>query len=331
MAVTRKDVARMAQVSEATVSYVMNNTKKITPEVRRRVLDAAKALNYHPSLLAKSLVTKETRHIAMLVDNVQNPHYGSILSGVQHVAAQDGYIVSILSMNYPTKEAMTELAARGVDGVILALGTAGIAEYERLIADLTLPVVYEGGALVTSYRTAIFDMVKCFKKFGHRRIAFLSGLPLSGSPHIRCQDFLDALTCYGLEVCSDLFIDGDGRTDEAAGYDAISRLMKTRQEFTAVFALNDLMATGALNKLWEAGLQVPDDVSVVGCDGISGTAYTVPPLSTIQTHAYSLGESLMRQLLYRLHPEQHLPDAGQVIEAEFILRESVSACAGNES
>lgn len=319
MAVTRKDVAKMANVSVATVSYVINNTKNVTPEVRKRVLDAVDALNYHPNLLAKSLATRETRHVAMLVDNIQNPHYGRLMRGVQHAAEQEGYIVSVLSINYSTREAMRELVSRGVDGVILALGGYSIRDF----SDMNLPTVYETATLQTSYRKAIFDMVHLFRDLGHRRIAFLSGLPLTERPHVRFRDFMDALQSFRIEMCPELFIDGDGATDEAAGYEAADRLLNCGSEFTAVFTVNDLMAIGALKRLWEAGLKVPADVSVVGCDGISSSAYTIPPLSTIQSHSFKLGEALMLQLISQIHPERELAMPVQIIEAKFVERESV--------
>ncbi len=323
--VTRKDVAKMADVSEATVSYVINNTKNITPEVKQRVLDAIKALDYHPNLLAKSLVTKETKHIAMLVDNIQNPHYGRILRGVQHVAEEKGYIVSILSANYSSKAAMFELISRGVDGVILAVGS-----HTKDYSDLSLPMAMENSTLGISYRQAIFDMIETFHGLGHRRIAFLSGIPLEHPSHPRLHDLQDAMGCYRMDACPGLFINGTGVTDENAGYEATDRLLARGEVFTGIFAINDLMAIGAMKRLWEAGLKVPDDVSVAGCDGISNTAYTIPPLSTIQSHAFTLGSLLMHQLLAEMHPERELPPARQTIQAEFIRRESIGkASRGN--
>lgn len=319
MAVTRKDVAKMANVSVATVSYVINNTKNVTPEVRKRVLDAVEALNYHPNLLAKSLTTKETRHVAMLVDNLQNPHYGKLMKGVQQTAEREGYIVSLLSTAYSTKEAMRELVSRGVDGVILALSGYIIRDF----SNLNLPTVYETSSLQTSYRQAIFDMVKYFQEQGHTRIAFLSGLPLTDTPHVRYHDFVNAMHYYHLDIYEELIIDGTGTTDEEAGYQAVSRLLEQTTDFTALFAVNDLMAIGALKRLWEAGLRVPEDISVVGCDGISCSAYTIPPLSTIQTHSFQLGEALMLQLISKIHPERGLSQTKQIIQAEFVKRESV--------
>ena len=319
MAATRKDVAKMAGVSVATVSYVINNTRHVTPEVRERVLNAVKVLNYHPNLLAQSLSTKKTRHVAMLIDNIQNPHYGRIMRGVQHAAQKEGYIVSVLSTNYSSKESMIELVSRGVEGVILALG---FYQNEDFTGGLELPVVYEDETLRTDYRQAIFDIVETLKNLGHRRIGFLSGLP-AASESIRCQDFLAALKHYDLEFNKELYIEGNGYTDEKAGYDAAERLLDTGESFTAVFTLNDLMALGAMRKLSEAGLHIPNDVSIVGCDGIKSSAYTVPSLSTIQCHAFHLGEALMYKLISKIQPEKEVPIPDQVIQAEFIRRESI--------
>ena len=137
MSVTRKDVAKLANVSEATVSYVLNNKKHVTPEVKQRILDAAKELNYHPNLLARSMTTKKTKHIAMLVNNINNPHYSSILSGVQSVAEIEGYIVSLCSVDREPKDTIGKLISRGIDGIIIALPFS--AEFQLLLDELKVP------------------------------------------------------------------------------------------------------------------------------------------------------------------------------------------------
>ena len=320
MAVTRKEVAEMAGVSVATVSYVINNTKNVTPEVRQRVLSAAENLNYHPNLVAKGLVTKETKHVAMLIDNIQNPHYGRIMRGVQHVAEQEGYIVSVLSTNYSPKQAITELISRGMDGIILALGYYANQDFA---ANLNIPMSYEDDKLYTDYRQAIFDTVKTLKDLGHKRIAYLYGFP-NTTNHIRYFHLMDALAYYDMECYEELMIPGDGYSDEEAGYEATDRLLQSTRDFTAVLALNDLMAIGAMRRLWAANLRIPEDVSVVGCDGIKTTAFTTPPLSTIQCHAFHLGEAMMHRLIVKIHQEEDAPPLPTLaIQAEFIRRESI--------
>lgn len=319
MAVTRKEVAQLAGVSVATVSYVLNQTKNVTPAVRERVLNAVKELHYRPNLLAKSLATKETRHVAMLIDNIQNSHYATLLGGVQHVAEREGYIVSVLSANYSSKESMLELISRGVDGVILTFGFYSLHDFA---SDLHLPAVYADDHIRLDYRGAIFDIITCLKSLGHRRIAFLGGLPqLSDS--VRYHLFLEALQNCGLPACTELHFQGEGYTDENAGYESADRLLRCGQPFSAVFVLNDLMAIGAMQRFREAGLRIPEDISVVGCDDIKSAAYTAPALSTIQCHTFSFGETLMQQLLSLLHPEVYPPIEEKIIQAEFVRRESV--------
>ncbi len=192
---TREDVARMAGVSGATVSYVLNNTKRVTPQVRERVLEAASTLGYRPNLIARSLVMKQTMHVALLVDNLMNPYYGQIAEGVQSVASQYGYLVSSLAVNVSNRASLLELTSRGVDGILFAVGSHDIQKY---VGD-HLSVPYLWGSEAPSYRKAIFDMVRCLKEKGHERIAFLSGMPVEWSGHYRYHYFVEALRQEGWE------------------------------------------------------------------------------------------------------------------------------------
>ena len=133
MGVTREDVAKLAGVSGTTVSYVMNNTKNISPEVCRRVWDAAKQLNYHPSLLARGLATNETKHIAIIIKNLQNPYYNAIQEGVQMIAAQEGYIVSVLSAHESPLDNMNIMLSRGIDGNDITVEQSGYDAADALL------------------------------------------------------------------------------------------------------------------------------------------------------------------------------------------------------
>ena len=321
MGVTREDVAKLAGVSGTTVSYVMNNTKKISPEVRQRVLDAAKQLNYYPSLLARGLATSETRHIAIVVKNLQNPYYNAIHEGIQTVASQEGYIISVFSAHESPVDNMNMMLSRGIDGVIIASSSAGELT-ELLKPSVPMAAVNEAQTIVF-HRDAIFRMVEAFHELGHRRIAFLSGLPMNQPRHYRYQNFCDALRAFDIEIDPALFIDGDGTTNEQSGYDAADALLRSGVPFTGVFAVNDRMAIGAMRRFWQAGLRIPEDISIVGCDGIGISEYTSPPLSTLQCHAEIIGQALMYQLLDKMHPDRTFPVPTQPLQAEFIRRESL--------
>ena len=322
MGVIRKDVALLAGVSGTTVSHVLNGTKAVTPEVRQRVLAAAKELNYHPSLVARGLATKETKQIAILVKSLQNPYYSAIHEGIQRVAAKEGYIVSVLSTQNSPAQNMNTMLARGMDGVIIA-STSSLRDFEDFLTPSS-PMAFVNAEVATHfYREAVFEMVRAFRDLGHRRIAFLSGLSIKKPSHYRYHDFVDALHTYGMECEESLLVDGDGATDEQSGYRAADTLLKRGVPFTGVFAGNDLMAMGAMKRFWEAGLRIPQDISICGCDDILAASYTAPPLATLQSHAVTLGEYLMYQLLEKMQPGQTNPLSDKQIHAEFVLRESM--------
>lgn len=322
MGVIRKDVALLAGVSGTTVSHVLNGTKAVTPEVRQRVLAAAKELNYHPSLVARGLVTKETKQIAILVKSLQNPYYSAIHEGIQRVATKEGYLVSVLSTQNSPAQNMQTMLARGMDGVIIA-STSSLREFEDFLTP-SGPMAFVNAEVASHfYREAVFAMVRAFHDLGHRRIAFLSGLSVKKPAHYRYYDFMDALHTYGMECEEALLVDGDGTTDEQSGYRAADTLLKRGVRFTAVFAANDLMALGAMKRFWEAGLRIPEDISICGCDDIFAASYTTPPLATLQSHAVTLGEYLMYQLLEKMQPERINPLSDKQIHAEFVLRESM--------
>lgn len=142
---TRKDVAEYAGVSVATVSYVVNHTKHVTPEVQARVEEAIRELHYTPNLVARSLVTRKTQHVAMLVNNLKNPYYTELLAGAQAVASKKDYIVSTIMIDYSNPEGGLKLASRGVDGVILATVQSG--ETAKLLEG-SLPYATPYGNLV---------------------------------------------------------------------------------------------------------------------------------------------------------------------------------------
>ncbi len=323
---TRKDVAERAGVSVATVSYVINHTKHVTPEVQARVEEAIRELHYTPNLVARSLVTRKTQHVAMLVNNLKNPYYSEMLAGAQKAASKRGYIVSIVMIDYANEEEGLQLAARGVDGAIIA--TVHSEETEQKLKGLlpcVLPSDYE-----LSYKDAIFHAVKSLKEKGHRNIAYLSGLHMDAETHVRYRDLQEAFRYYDLPLQEKLMVDGNEReeTDEASGAEAMRELLGRKVPFTAVFALNDLMAFGAIRELKNAGLRVPEDVSVIGCDNVEMGRYLVPSLSTMDVSTFEMGKYLMKKLITQINQKQ-----GQCKRADavYVERESVGICPRSEA
>lgn len=312
----RKDVAVLAGVSDATVSHVFNNTKHITPEVRRRVLSAAAELHYTPNLVAKSLATNKTHHVVLLIDNLKNPRSCELLEGVQAAASESGYIVSVIAADTSNASSIIELAGRGVDGIINALAITDLSE----IFGVMIPSVFEGKHIKYDYYPAMSQAVHMLKLNGHRRIAYLSSVPLN-TPNYGLLDSLKrALAENGLPIEPALFIEGEAgcRANEETGLRLADMLLKKEQSFTAAIAINDLVAVGAARSFTQHGFSVPGDVSVVGCDNLKILDYLPTGISSIDTQAFKTGRLLMNALISEMRGgEWTVP----TIVCEFINRE----------
>lgn len=297
---TRKEVAQRAGVSVATVSYVLNGTKKVTSEVEERVREAVKQLDYRPNLLARGLSKKETRHVVLVADNLNNPHISDLLCGAQEIASKNGYIVSVFSVHVSQSQDLLDFTRRGVDGVILALAKDN-KELLNLL-DPDMPIAFLGGSLKFDQEQAIDDMVAHLVELGHRRIAFLSGMPHERPYHPRFVSLVKALNARGLSMDSELIVDGKSsmNLDAAEGFREMNELLDRNVPFTAVYAINDMVAMGAIRALFERGLKVPDDVSVVGNDCLEIYKWATPTLASMEGHAVEIGRKLMQQIIDRI-------------------------------
>ena len=319
---TRKDVADLAGVSVATVSYVLNHSKKVSQKVEEKVLDAAKRLDYHPNLVARSLVTKKSFHVAILVNDLQNPYYVTLLEGAKKGAAKAGYIVSRILVDASGRDQIMELVSRQLDGIIIAMQ----CENESIIRKLNIPYVgfAEKNIVNIDYSNALYEGIHVLKELGHQRIACICGLP-STTNDSRIRLVIKAMKHEGLMYDEDLFIWGNEKEDTKVkdGYAAMDQLLKKGKKFTAVYALNDLMAIGAIKRLKDQGLRVPDDVSVFGCDNIDIDENLSPTLSTIDVSARYFGAQLMESLLAEINHKQFNPVS---IKTRFIQRDSIAKC-----
>lgn len=297
---TRKEVAQRAGVSVATVSYVLNGTKKVTAEVEARVREAAEQLDYRPNLLARGLSKKETRHVVLVADNLNNPHISDLFCGAQEIASKNGYIVSVLSVHVSQPQDLLDLTRRGVDGVILAL-----AKDNRELLDLLdpdMPIAFLGGCLDFDQTQAIDDMVEHLTSLGHRRFAFLSGMPHEAPYHPRFVSLVKALNARGLSMDPALVVDGKStmNLDAAEGFREMNELLDRNVPFTAVYAINDMVAMGAIRALAKRGLKVPEDVSVVGNDCLEIYQWATPTLASMEGYGVEIGRKLMQQIIDKI-------------------------------
>ena len=317
---TRKNVAQLAGVSEATVSHVINGTKYVSPDLEQKVRKAIISLNYRPNIIARSLVTKTTRHIAILVSDLKNPYYAEITEGMQDVAQKEGYIVSLIRYGSSSDDVITDLAYRYVDGLFILTPVKKLTSVEKQSREYGIAVVSD---VVVNYSRAIDEMIGHLVGLGHTKIGFLSGLPIETPDHDRYISYRLSLENHGICFDPSLVVNGvePYNTTIAAGYDAMNALLSTRSDVSAVFAANDLMAIGALRAIRDAGFRVPEDISVVGCDDIFLADSVDPPLTTLRVPKFEMGRKAMYQMLSQIRENRHEP---AVVDAEFVIRDTTS-------
>ena len=298
------DVARIAGVSPSTVSRILNGTAKVAEAKRLAVLAAIEQINFTPNQMAQSLKSGHTMTIGIVVQDISSPFFDESLRGIDDGLKNTGYTSVIVSGHWDAQEEAERirlLLARKVDGIILLSGR--ISDETVLKFSHRRPIVSTGRIMQS--KTAIgfkidnehgaFLAVNHLIELGHRRIAFVSGPFNNMDAGERLNGYIKALKQANIEIDDELITEGDFH--EACGLLAINHLFETRQQFTAIFAANDLSAYGARLGLYRKGVRVPEDISLIGFDDLPGSAYTAPPLTTIRQPLYDIGRIATKTLL----------------------------------
>ncbi|MDU0203374.1 MULTISPECIES: LacI family DNA-binding transcriptional regulator [Paenibacillus] len=302
--VTRKDVADRAGVSSAVVSYVLNNREIVKEETKQKVLEAIRELGYRPNLLAQSLKTKKSRQIAVLINYLGNPFEAGLLINIEQHAKDRGYFVFFQTYKQEEEDELKGLFMGRVDGILLlgqSLKPQVVAHFQRLDIPIVSVLKPEGTELRIPYvdvdwLTEMVKLVRHLQQQGHTRIGFMGGGDTSQHYRVRLQAFIHALRDTGCTWHSEDLLDGEGRfeTAERVLYAALTHQSAL---FTALVCANDLMAAGCLAACRKAGVRVPEQLAVAGCEDILMSSQTDPPLTAIHYPRPQIGEAAMRLLL----------------------------------
>jgi LacI family transcriptional regulator len=330
--VTMSDVARQAGVSLMTVSRVINNKGDVSNETRQRILEIIASLGYRPSAIARSLATKETCTIGLVIPDVTNPFFADIARGVEHLAYSKGYHVFLCnSEEDPQRElaVIQSLEEKRVDGLILCSSRLEEEKLADVLANLP-PVVLINRRLhqagEDTFDTVILDdeqggwlATHHLIQGGHQRIGFLAGPAASYSGAGRRTGFLAALKEADIEPEAGWI--SHCLPSVEGGYEATRQLLDMYPQLTALFCYNDLVAVGALQASNELKRRVPEDLAIVGHDDIPLAALVSPALTTCRVPRYELGARAVNALLERL---RDCPGGCQqsVLQPELVIRES---------
>lgn len=328
---TSHDVARKAGVSVATVSRVLNDSPLVSEAVRRKVLRAVKALNYQPNRTAQRLRAGRSHVIGLIISDIQNPFFTSVVRGIEDVAYQRGYsLVLCNSDEDPTKEKLylDVMRSEEVAGVIIASASESHSHVDDLLA-YQIPVVAIDrqidqrridSVLVTNSEGA-YAAVTHLIELGHRRIGYV-GLPLTLTPgKERYAGYQRALRVHHLRLKRDYVRIADAK--QQGGYTSTRDLLTCCPEVTALFVANNLMTLGALAAIRERGLRIPADISIVGFDDMPWANLLQPPLTAIAQPTYQLGQRAAELLLARLQ-ERDRPVTRERLNTELIVRGSTA-------
>lgn len=329
---TQADVARRADVSQAMVSYVINNyAVSIPDETRQRIRQAMDELGYVPNVTARRLRSSKTYTIAGIIPDITNPFYPAFQRGIQQVADAHHYdLITYNSYAHADKERhFCESLLQGrADGLIAVLFHVNAGDLtpllERGIPVIRLEATYKAPGklpldnLYTDNFAASQTAVTYLIKAGHRHVGMLAGH--DGPSRNRVEGYWQALTDHQIAPDENWIETAD--FDERGGYAGMQVLMRRAPELTAVFASNDLMAIGAIQAIRETGKRVPNDIAVVGFDDVPAARLINPGLTTISQHQEQIGKRAAQMLFERL--DGNAPSIGrtEAMPFELVIRQS---------
>ena len=345
---TQSDVARLAGVSRATVSYVLNDVVNdrvlISEETRVRVLAAVEELGYEPDARAQALRSGHTKTIGLIIPDIRNPHFWQTSDGVEQELRAAGYHLLLSSADLSPEygeDVFKELSRRRIDGLILMSSDIFQSEAAQKILNQLLkrrfPIVRIGehptiDCVASNYEAATREAMAYLLSLQHRRVGLIygvrppwdslgtAGLPGDSSGGMdRLIPYQDCLRAAGLPVDPALIVTCGTAIED--GYQAALQLLKLPVRPTALLVINDLLAIGALRAASDLGLRVPADLSVVGYDDIPLAGYLAPRLTTSSKDMVRVGREAVKLLLARIgDPER--PHQRIDVQAQFIMRES---------
>lgn len=332
---TLKKIAKRAGVSIATASRVLNDRPsqiRISEETKKKVLKIATELDYHPNIFARSLRTRKTGIVGVIVSDITDPYFSGIIDGVEKVLNENGYYFLLSSaQNSPQKEEiyLTWLHKSHVDGLLILGGTQRFTNNEvKQLVRSGIPIVIVGrrsphpniSSVTVDNFTGGFLATEHFIKLGHRDIVHITTTEPRVDGEERLNGYNSAMEKHGLKDKSRI---EKGDITAESGYKAMTNILKKGKRPTAVFAFNDISALGVMRAIRDQGLRVPEDIAVVGFDDIPIAAHFDPPLTTVRQSQEKMGRK-GAELLMRAIRESDKSSVGEniVLQAKLIPRTS---------
>jgi DNA-binding LacI/PurR family transcriptional regulator len=337
MPVTIKDVAKRAEVSHSTVSRALTGNRLISDVTTERVRRIAQEMGYHPSAAARSLKTRQTKALGVVVRNIDDPFFSEILQGIEDVAQRASYSLFISSSQNDTDRERSVIQAmreHRVDGIIICSTSFSTSQSQQLL-EYGVPIVAVNNQAAEEYRYSIShddedgcrQLTRHLIDLGHRRIAYLGNSQSGRTTLDRLSGFHKEMDAARLPIPATYIHQVPGGAPES-GQLGLDHYLSLVDRPTALVCFNDMMAIGALNKPQTIGIRVPEEFSVTGFDNIFFSAYTNPPLTTFDQPKHYIGAEAARLLLELLPvgPEDLAPALkSQTLKGRLLVRQSTAS------
>lgn len=326
---TLKEVAHQAGVSTATVSNVLNGKKYVSNEVKEQVHSAMKALNYQPNIIAKSLRIKESRIIGLLISDIANPFFSSVVRGIENELATNDYNVLLCNTDSSVereREYLEGLIGKRIDGLIVS-SAGNTGDYFRTLERTGVPIVFLNrcpefmncDVIMTNNTRGAYRAIEHFIRHGYGKIAIITGPNSISTGKDRLTGYRRALEDYGITEQDSLI--KEGLFDVQSGYDKMKELMEQDCKPDAVFISNNLMTLGAYKYIREKGIRVPEQLAVIVFDDPEWAELVDPPITSVRQQTYELGVQAAKLMMASIKDAKTKRDI-LYMDPSLIIRES---------
>jgi LacI family transcriptional regulator len=333
--VTVYDIAKEAEVSVSTVSRVLNGTAPVKESTREKIMALINKYQFQPNALARSLTKKETKMIGVILPDITNPFFPEVFWGVENEANSKGYTFFLCNTSGQPElesQSLTILREKQVDGIIFMGGRINLSncsqELAKEVEDIAkkIPIVLVNGNLPESslHRVIINEgkgaeiLTQHLIDLGHNKIAFFGGYDYVSTTTQKVKAFKKTMKANGFKVPNECVLYGDFSMD--AGKKMMADILKREKRPTAIFCVNDVTAVGAIKVAVEAGLNIPEDMAIVGFDDTILASTVIPELTTVSQKSLELGKNAVN-VLHKLINNEKVKKL-TVIEPELVIRNS---------
>lgn len=333
---TLREVAVLAGVSTATVSNVLNDTKYVSDEIKKKVKLASEELNYEINTVAKSLRVKESRTIGLLISDIANPFFSSVVRGIEEELAKSNYSLLLCNTDSNIEKEdnyLKVLIGKRIDGLIVSsAGNSG--EYFKSLKNTGVPIVFLNrcpdfmtfDVIMTNNIKGAYSATEHLIRHEYRKIAIITGTLSISTGKDRLIGYKRALEDYGISECNLLIKEGNFGID--SGYKMMKELMLQDEKPDAVFISNNSMTLGAYKYLKEEAYSIPDDIALLGYDDSDWAELFEPPITTVRQPSYEIGTQAAKLIVGRI-VNKHIKKEIMYMDTQLIIRKSCGCMGDN--